>query len=197
MLYFLIILSYFLGSILFAVVFSKFMKINDPRTYGSNNAGATNVLRSGNKKAAIFTFLGDFLKGVLAVGIAQLMLGGGGLESARTVIALCGVAVVIGHIYPIYFKFKGGKGVATSLGVMLAFNPWLGLLIISTWLLVFKLSKISSLAAIVSMVCAPIYAYFLMGNDAYFGASVVIVFFVLYKHKTNIKRLLAKQEHKI
>ncbi len=195
MLYFLIILSYFLGSVLFAIISSKFMKIDDPRTYGSHNAGATNVMRSGNKKAAIFTFLGDFLKGVLAVGIAQLVLGG--VEHAKTIIALCGIAVVIGHIFPIYFKFKGGKGFATSLGVMLAFNPWLGLLVILTWLLIFKLSKMSSLSAIVSMIFAPIYAFLLMGNNAYFGATIIIAIFVLYKHKANMKRLIKKQEQKI
>lgn len=195
MLYFLIILSYFLGSILFAIIFSKFMKIDDPRTYGSHNAGATNIMRSGNKKAAVFTFLGDFLKGVLAVGIAQLVLGG--VDNAKTVIALCGIAVVVGHIFPIYFKFKGGKGFATSLGVMLAFNPWLGLLVILTWLLIFKLSKISSLSAIVSMIFAPLYAFLLMGNNAYFGATIIIALFVLYKHKANMKRLIKKQEQKM
>ena len=103
-LYIMLIAAYLVGSLSFAIIISKFMKMDDPRSYGSHNAGATNVMRSGNKKAAIFTFLGDFLKGVLAVGIAQLVLGG--VDNAKTAIALCGIAVVIGHIFPIYFKFK-------------------------------------------------------------------------------------------
>ena len=116
------------------------------------------------------------------------------IDGGDTIIALCGILVVIGHIYPIFFKFKGGKGVATAVGVLLGFNIWLALLIVGTWLVVFKLFKISSLSALVAIILSPIYAYLLMGNNAYFGGTLVIAFFVLYKHKSNIIRLLRGQE---
>jgi glycerol-3-phosphate acyltransferase PlsY len=190
---FLVLLSaYCIGSLSFAIIVSKFMHMDDPRSYGSHNAGATNVMRSGNKKAAALTLIGDLLKGTLVVlVVSHLELHGG-----RTITALAGIIVVLGHIYPIFFKFKGGKGVATAIGVMLGFNPWLALLLALTWFIVFKLSKISSLAALVATALSPVYAFFLMGNDAYFGATLVIAFFVLYKHKENIVRLVSGQEHK-
>ena len=190
--YILLISSYLVGSVSFAIIISKFMKIDDPRNYGSMNAGATNVMRSGNKKAAIITLIGDLLKGTIVILIAKYFLYD--IDGGDTIIALCGILVVIGHIYPIFFKFKGGKGVATAVGVLLGFNIWLALLIVGTWLVVFKLFKISSLSALVAIILSPIYAYLLMGNNAYFGGTLVIAFFVLYKHKSNIIRLLRGQE---
>ncbi|RTL00320.1 MAG: glycerol-3-phosphate 1-O-acyltransferase [Proteobacteria bacterium] len=192
-LYSMLIGSYLLGSLSFAIIVSKFMKMDDPRSYGSNNAGATNVMRSGNKKAAALTLLGDLLKGLLVVLIARYILGD--QTGADAIVGFCGVMVVIGHIYPIFFKFKGGKGVATAIGVLLGFSPLLALLLLVTWFAVFKLSKISSLAAIVATLASPLYAYILMGNSSYFGATVMVAFFVIYKHKGNIIRLLSGKEH--
>lgn len=192
-LFIMLIGSYLLGSLSFAIIVSKCMKMDDPRNYGSNNAGATNVMRSGNKKAAALTLIGDLLKGLLVVVIARIILGE--QTGAEAIVGFCGVMVVIGHIYPIFFKFKGGKGVATAIGVLLGFNPWLALLLLITWFAVFKLSKISSLAAIIATLAAPLYAYILMGNSSYFGATVMVAFFVVYKHKSNIIRLLSGKEH--
>ena len=191
--YILLIGSYLIGSLSFAIIISKFMKMDDPRNYGSMNAGATNVMRSGSKKAAALTLLCDLFKGTVVVLIARYLLRN--IDGGDTITALCGILVVIGHIYPIFFKFKGGKGVATAVGVFLGFNIWLALLFIATWLLVFKLSKVSSLSALVAIILSPIYAYLLMGNNAYFGGTLVIAFFVLYRHKTNIIRLLCGEEH--
>jgi glycerol-3-phosphate acyltransferase PlsY len=188
------LVAYLIGSLSFAIIVSKFYNMSDPRSYGSKNAGATNVMRSGNKRAAMFTLLGDLLKGVIVVWGAQLLFRHH--DGYQFVVALCGIFVVIGHIYPIFFKFKGGKGVATALGAMLGYNIFLALFVVATWFLVFKLSKISSLSALAVAVLAPVFAYSLMGNNAYFGATLVIAFFILYTHKSNIFRLITNQEHK-
>lgn len=193
MIYLFFLGAYLIGSISFAIIVSKFMHIEDPRTYGSKNAGATNVMRSGNKKAAAITLIGDCLKGFLVVIIAKHMLGAD--LKMQSVIAIGGVLVVLGHIYPLYFRFKGGKGVATTLGVMAGFNIFLAILLLVTWLLAFKISKTSSLSALIATILAPVYAYVLMGNSAYFGGVMIIAFFVLYKHKDNIIRLVHGQEH--
>ncbi len=170
------------------------MKMKDPRTYGSKNAGATNVMRSGNKKAAILTLLGDMIKGFIVVFIAKYYFDGV-TKSGSSIVAICGILVVFGHIYPIFFRFKGGKGVATTIGVMLGFNFYLAALIVVTWFIVFKFSKTSSLSALIAAASAPLYAYLLMGNNSYFGATLIIAFFVLYNHKQNIIRIFNGQEH--
>jgi glycerol-3-phosphate acyltransferase PlsY len=170
------------------------MSLEDPRMYGSHNAGATNVMRSGNKKAAAITLLGDLLKGLLVILIARYIFVK--TPGGESIVALCGIFVVIGHIFPIFFKFKGGKGVATAIGVLLGFNIFLALLLAATWLLVFKISKISSLAALIASALAPVYAYSLMGNNSYFGATTFIAIIILWKHKSNIIRLLNNQEQK-
>lgn len=188
-----LIIAYLLGSLSFAIIVSKVMKIDDPRSYGSQNAGATNVMRSGNKKAAALTLAGDLIKGLLVVLIARYMMRD--IAGGDAIVGFCGVMVVIGHIYPVFFKFKGGKGVATAIGVLLGFNPWLALLLLITWIIVFKVSKVSSLAAIIATLASPIYAYMLMGNSSYFGATVVVAFFLVYKHSSNIIRLLKGNEH--
>lgn len=195
MVYAVLIVAYLIGSLSFAVIVSKWYNLDDPRTYGSNNAGATNVMRSGNKKAAVLTLLGDALKGLVVVIIAKIIFHNEG--DASTIAGLAGILVVTGHIFPIFFKFKGGKGVATAIGVFLGFSFWLFLLLVLTWLLVYKLSKISSLSAIIATVLSPLYAYFLLGNNAYFGATIIIAFFVLYKHKSNLLRLIKKEEKPI
>ena len=192
MLYSMLIIAYLLGSLSFAIIVSKFMKLDDPRSYGSQNAGATNVMRSGNKKAAIFTLLGDLIKGLLVVLIARFITRG--IDGGDAIVGLCGVMAVIGHIYPIFFKFKGGKGVATAIGVMLGLNPYLAMLLVVTWIIVFKLSRVSSLSAIVATMMSPLYAYILMGNSSYFGATTIVAFFVIYKHKDNIIRLIKGTE---
>lgn len=191
--YFSLILAYLFGSVSFAIIVSRTFKLDDPRTYGSQNAGATNVMRSGNKLAAGLTLLGDMLKGVIVVLVAKHYFGQ--MENGQPIVALCGIMVILGHIYPIFFNFKGGKGVATAVGVMLGFNIWLAVLLLITWSIAFKLSKTSSLSALLATLLAPVYAYLLLGNNAYFGATLVIAFFVLYKHKANIIRLLSGQEH--
>lgn len=193
MIYILFLFSYLIGSISFAIIISKFMHIKDPRTYGSKNAGATNVMRSGNKKAAIITLLGDCLKGIVVVEAAKYIMGTD--LKVQSVIAICGILVILGHVYPIFFKFKGGKGVATALGVMIGFNIFLAVLLLITWLISFKISKVSSLSALIAILSSPIYAYLLMSNSAYFGAVLIIAFFVLYKHKSNIVRLINGKEH--
>lgn len=194
MLYIFLFFSYLIGSVSFAILVSKLYKIEDPRKYGSKNAGATNVMRSGHKGAAVFTLIGDLLKGAVVVWIARYFFDR--LDGGMAIIALCGLCAVIGHIYPIFFKFKGGKGVATATGVILGFNPLLALLLVLSWLITFKITKISSVAALIASLLAPIYAYILMGNNAYFGATLLITFFILYTHKTNIYRLITRQEHK-
>lgn len=191
-LYIMLVVAYLLGSLSFAIIVSKFMKMDDPRSYGSHNAGATNVMRSGNKKAAAFTLLGDLVKGLLVVLIARFLMRG--IEGGEAIVGICGILVVIGHIYPIFFKFKGGKGVATAVGVLLGFNPWLALLLVATWVVVFKTTKISSLAAILACLLAPVFAYVLFGNTSYFGATLIISIFVIFKHRSNIMRLVKGQE---
>lgn len=195
LLYIMVVFAYLMGSLSFAIIISKMLKMDDPRSYGSKNAGATNVMRSGNKKAAALTLLGDLIKGFIVVMIARYIFRN--LDDAASYVAICGVFAVVGHIYPVFFKFRGGKGVATAIGVILGFNLYVAILLVLSWLLVFKVSKISSLSALVATILAPIYAYVLLGNTAYFGGTLVVSFFVLYKHKANIIRLLHKQEQKM
>ncbi len=183
--------AYLLGSVPFAVLSSRLFGLADPRTYGSGNPGATNVLRSGNKKAALLTLVGDALKGWLAVFLAQRF----GLPEG--VVALVALAVFLGHLFPVFLKFKGGKGVATAAGVLLALDPWLGLLTLATWLLVAYVSRYSSLAAIVAAVFAPLYAATLHGADALFGVVVLIALGLIAKHWVNLQRLMAGQEGRI
>jgi glycerol-3-phosphate acyltransferase PlsY len=183
--------AYLLGSVPFAVLSSRLFGLADPRTYGSGNPGATNVLRSGNKKAALLTLVGDALKGWLAVFLAQRF----GLPEG--VVALVALAVFLGHLFPVFLKFKGGKGVATAAGVLLALDPWLGLLTLATWLLVAYVSRYSSLAAIVAAVLAPLYAATLHGTDALFGVVVLIALGLIAKHWVNLQRLMAGQEGRI
>ena len=183
--------SYLLGSVPFAVLSSRLFGLADPRTYGSGNPGATNVLRSGNKKAALVTLLGDALKGWLAVFLAQHF----GLSDAT--IALVALAVFLGHLFPLFLKFKGGKGVATAAGVLLALDPWLGLLTLATWLLVAYVSRYSSLAALLAALLAPLYAATLHGADSLFGVVVLIALALIAKHWGNLQRLMAGQEGRI
>ena len=186
-----LIAAYLLGSVPFAMISSKVFGLADPRTYGSGNPGATNVLRSGNKKAALMTLIGDALKGAVAVIVAQQM----GLSD--TLIALVALAVFLGHLYPIFLKFKGGKGVATAAGVLLALDPLLGLATVGTWLLVAYVSRYSSLAALCAAAAAPLYSALLHGASTQTVIVGILGMALIGKHWQNIQRLLAGQETKI
>ena len=184
-----IIVAYLIGSISFGILVSKAFALPDPRTVGSGNPGATNVLRSGKKLPAILTLLGDALKGWLPVWLA--------LQSNMLmwVVAAVGLAVFFGHLYPIYHKFKGGKGVATALGVMLAISGWLALACLVTWAVVFAISRISSLSAIVAAALSPLFAaLFLLPYKDYVLMVLVMAVMLVWRHKTNIQKLLAGTE---
>jgi len=194
----LMIAAYLIGSISFAVVVSKFYGLADPRTYGSGNPGATNVLRSGNKGAAIWTLVGDAFKGWLAVFLVdhfQQQLGLG--AQADQAIALVAVAVFIGHLWPVFFKFVGGKGVATALGVLLALNVWLGLATLVTWLVVAYAFRYSSLAALIASVFAPFYYGLLFGAEPQLAAVLVMSGLLIWRHAKNIANLIAGKESRI
>lgn len=186
-----IIAAYLVGSIPFAMISSKIFGLADPRTYGSGNPGATNVLRSGNKKAALFTLIGDALKGTLAVVVAKQM----GLDD--TTIALVALAVFLGHLYPVFLGFKGGKGVATAAGVLFALDPILGAAVAGTWLLVAYVSRYSSLAALVAAAAAPLFAALMHGATNQTIVVGILGMALIGKHWQNIQRLLAGQESKI
>ncbi|HLT99534.1 MAG TPA: glycerol-3-phosphate 1-O-acyltransferase PlsY [Burkholderiaceae bacterium] len=196
----LIIMSYLLGSVPFAVVVSRLMGLQDPRSFGSGNPGATNVLRTGNKKAAVLTLLGDAAKGWAAVMIARYASEQLGLPVG--VVATCAVAAFLGHVYSFFLKFKGGKGVATALGVLLALEPWLAFVVVCTWMIIAWASRYSSLASITAAVLSPIF-YVLGGNviwrmqPSIAFAILIIAAVTLYRHKENIARLLQGKESRI
>lgn len=194
-----VLVSYLIGSISFAVVVSTAMGLSDPRTYGSGNPGATNVLRSGNKKAAILTLIGDAFKGWFAVWLARTVAPHFGVEGVNLDIdiALAGIAVFIGHLFPIFFRFQGGKGVATAAGVLLAFNPWLGLATLATWLLVAFIFRYSSLAALAAAVAAPILDVLIVGRSAVTLAILAMSLLLIWRHKKNIGNLLGGRESKL
>ena len=187
MIAFLIVLaSYLIGSIPFGLVGGFFFKIQDPRTFGSKNIGATNILRSGNKKAAAFTLFFDMFKGFLAVSIASYI--------DKDIVYLAILSVVFGHIFPVYLLFKGGKGVATFLGALLSYSALVGSLTLLTWIAVFYLTKKSSVAGISSIALSNFFL-FLFCDDISIKISVLLLsIFILFKHSENIKRLLKKEE---
>jgi len=190
-----ILAAYLMGSVSFAVVVSRLFGLADPRSYGSGNPGATNVLRSGNKLAAALTLVGDAVKGWLAVWLVQRY--GPAFGVGDWGVALSGLAVFLGHLYPVYFRFKGGKGVATAAGVILAFNPWLALATGVTWLIIAFFFRYSSLAALVAAVFAAFYSALGWGFDERFIALVVIAGFVIYRHQANIRNLMAGKERRL
>ena len=187
--------AYLIGSIPFAVIVSRVMGLADPRTYGSGNPGATNVLRSGSRGAAVLTLLGDGFKGWLAVWLALRF--GARFGVADFGAALVAIAVVLGHLYPIFLRFRGGKGIATAAGVIIALNPWLALATVITWVIVAVFFRYSSLASIAAAIFAPFYSAFGWGFDARFVALVVIAGFTVYRHRVNIRHLLAGTERRI
>lgn len=190
-----VVAAYLIGSVSFAVVCSRLFGLADPRTYGSKNPGATNVLRSGNKKAAIATLVGDCLKGWFAVWLAMRL--GPQFGVSETGIALVAIAVFLGHLWPVFFRFVGGKGVATALGVLLGLNPWLGLATLATWLIIAYAFRYSSLAALVSSIFAPFFYVLLFGVDVKLLAVAVMSVLLLYRHAKNIGNLISGKESRI
>ena len=195
----LIPLAYLIGSISFAVVVSKCMRLPDPHSYGSGNPGATNVLRTGNKRAAVLTLLGDALKGFVAVVLARMILGQDALTSSLNSWILCGVvvAVFLGHLFPIFHGFKGGKGVATACGILFGINWILGLATLATWIIVAKFMRYSSLAALAAAVFGPIYFVFLFGFHPMSIALLVVCALLIWRHRSNICNLMNGTESRI
>jgi glycerol-3-phosphate acyltransferase PlsY len=192
--------AYLVGSLSFAVIVSRMMGLADPRTYGSQNPGATNVLRSGNKQAAIATLLFDALKGYLPVVLVKVLGPGLGLDDR--VVALVAISAFIGHLWPVFFGFKGGKGVATAAGILFGVEPVLGLATLGTWVIVAFFFRYSSLAALAASLFAP--AYYVLGDkvawqtsEAELLAVMVMSALLLMRHKDNITRLVSGQETKI
>lgn len=192
--------AYLIGSLSFAVIVSRAMGLSDPRTYGSKNPGATNVLRSGSKAAAIVTLLLDAFKGWLPVMLVKWFGAAYGLGEGTQ--ALVGVAAFLGHLWPVFFRFEGGKGVATAAGVLLALEPWLGVAVLATWLIIAFFFRYSSLASMVAALFAP--AYYLLVDGVVWQASgtkalamVVMGILLIYRHRENINRLVAGTESKI
>ncbi|MBU3635514.1 glycerol-3-phosphate 1-O-acyltransferase PlsY [Polynucleobacter sp. es-GGE-1] len=196
---FLVPLAYLIGSISFAVVVSKCMSLPDPYSYGSGNPGATNVLRTGNKLAAALTFLGDALKGYFAVMLARVLLGDQPLTTSLGSWVLCGVvlAVFLGHLFPIFHGFKGGKGVATACGILFGVNAILGIATLGTWMIVAVFLRYSSLAALAAAVFGPIYFVFLFGFQPMGIALLIVCSLLIWRHRSNIQNLLNGTESRI
>jgi glycerol-3-phosphate acyltransferase PlsY len=187
--------GYLLGSISFAVVVSRAMGLADPRSYGSKNPGATNVLRTGSKLAAGLTLAGDAAKGAVAVWLARRY--GVPFGVGEFGVALTGFAAFVGHLYPVFFRFQGGKGVATFLGVVLALNPWLGLAACVVWLLIAVFFRYSSLASILAAALTPLFYAFAWGFDGLLVALVAMSVLLVIRHQRNIVNLMAGKERKI
>jgi glycerol-3-phosphate acyltransferase PlsY len=191
--------GYLIGSLSFAVIVSRSMGLADPRSYGSGNPGATNVLRSGNRTAALLTLAFDALKGYVPV-VAVLLLGprlGLASESVQGIAALTGLAAFLGHLWPVFFRFQGGKGVATAAGVLLAINPLLGLATLVSWLVIAAFFRYSSLASIVAAAFAPFYQLLIWGPGWTAGAIALMSALLVWKHAANIRKLLAGTESRI
>jgi len=190
-----LLLAYLIGSLSFAVIVSRVMGLDDPRGYGSGNPGATNVLRSGNKKAAALTLLLDAVKGLVPVALVMQFGEPYGLDEQAA--AWVGLAAFAGHVWPVFFRFQGGKGVATAAGVLLGLSPWLGLATLVTWLLIAYFFRYSSLAALVAAVFAPFYHALIWRPSMVTLALIVMAGLLLWRHSSNISKLLAGTESKI
>ncbi len=187
--------AYLIGSLSFAVIISRLMGLSDPRTYGSGNPGATNVLRSGNKAAAILTLVFDALKGYVPVLLVAIY--GPRHSLGEGTAALVGLAAFLGHLWPVFFRFQGGKGVATAAGVLLALNPWLGAATLLTWIIIAAFFRYSSLAAIVSAAFAPFYQLLIWGGGPTAIAVAVMGLLLIWRHSANIQKLLKGTESKL
>ena len=186
-----VVAAYLFGSISTAILTCRLMGLPDPRTQGSGNPGATNVLRVGGKQAAAVTLIGDMLKGL----VPMLLAGALGVSDAA--LALTGLAAFFGHLYPVFFGFKGGKGVATALGVLLGISWWIGLATIATWLFVAFVLRISSLAALVAMFAAPFFVWWLRPDTALLVATSLMSLVLFWRHRSNIAKLLSGTEDRI
>lgn len=189
--YLLPVFAYLLGSVSSAIVIARLSGLQDPRQVGSGNPGATNILRYGGKKAAILTLLGDVLKGAIPVLTARA------LSADANVLALTLLAAFLGHVFPVFHGFKGGKGVATAFGALVAMNGWVGLLLIGSWLVMAVITRYSSLSAITVSVLAPFYVWWLAREPALIAAAVAMSLMLLWRHRSNIQKLLAGTETKI
>tara|TARA_R110002096_G_scaffold231516_1_gene421250 strand:- start:596 stop:1198 length:603 start_codon:yes stop_codon:yes gene_type:complete len=186
-----IILAYLAGSISSSIIIARILQLPDPRNLGSGNPGATNMLRTGNKKAAALTLTGDLLKGLIPLLIAR------GLGFDLLVLCLMGMAATIGHMYPVYYQFRGGKGVATTIGVLLGIHWLLAIIWVAIWISTAKLTSYSSLAALVATTLIPVIAYFMQQPAMVLYLTGGIAILVIWRHQTNIKNLLAGKESKI
>lgn len=184
-----VVAAYLLGSVSFAIVVSRAMRLPDPRSYGSGNPGATNVLRTGRRLAAVLTLAGDAGKGWLAVWLALLL--------APQAAAFVALAVLLGHLYPVFHRFQGGKGVATAAGALLGLDPWLGLGSIATWAIIAAFFRYSSLASLIAALFAPFFAWFIKLNDLDVAVVAIMGALLIWRHRENIARLAAGQETRI
>ena len=189
--YILIAASYLIGSLSSAIILCKLAGLPDPRTEGSGNPGATNVMRIGGKKLAALTLVGDLLKGLIPVVIAWL------LQQSPLTVSLVAIAAFLGHLFPIFFGFKGGKGVATALGAILGLNYLVALCALAVWIIIFVITKISSLSALIAAVSAPIFLYFFNASSEIVWAVIFMDILLIYRHKGNIQRLLKGEEGKL
>jgi len=189
------IVAYLVGSLSFAVIVSRLYGLPDPHTYGSGNPGATNVLRTGRRSAAALTLLGDALKGFVVVWVARHFASDWGLDVDG--IALAALAVFAGHLFPVYFGFKGGKGVATAAGILLALSPWLGLAVGAVWLIVLGATRYSSGSSLAAAAAAPVLSGLILGWNAIAVAVLAMTALIFYRHRANIRRLLAGTESKV
>ncbi|GAA5171218.1 glycerol-3-phosphate 1-O-acyltransferase PlsY [Viridibacterium curvum] len=185
------LVAFLIGSIPFAVIVSKLMGLGDPRSYGSGNPGATNVLRSGNKLAALLTLLGDAIKGTFAVALAMA------LHLPEHMVAGVALAVFLGHVFSVFLRFKGGKGVATAAGVLLGLDWRVGCATLLVWIAVAAATRYSSLAALCAAVAAPVITYLFMGHNVMPGAVLTMSLLLIWRHTSNIKKLMAGQEGRI
>lgn len=191
-----VVLAYLIGSLSFAVIVSRLFGLPDPHSYGSGNPGATNVLRTGRKLAAALTLAGDTGKGAVAVLLAKYFAAAYGVNQIG--IALVALAVFLGHVYPLFFRFRGGKGVATALGILCALDLWLGLATLASWLVIVVFFRMVSLGSIIAAVFAPLYAAWLFGTTSpLLPAVLAIAMLLIYRHKENIGRLIAGKESRI
>jgi len=186
-----VLAAYLLGSISFAIVVSRLMRLPDPRSYGSKNPGATNVLRTGKKVAAVLTLAGDAGKGWLAVYLAQSYAGG------AVIVAVAGLAAFLGHLYPVFYRFRGGKGVATAAGALFGFDLWLGLGTLVTWCVIAAFFRYASLASIIAALFAVFFTWFIKLEASFLMAVAVMAAFLVWRHRENIRRLASGTESKL
>ena len=183
--------SYLIGSLSSAIIVCKIMGLPDPRGEGSGNPGATNVLRFGGKKAAAITLFGDMVKGLIPVLVVKY------LDTSAVTLSLVGLAAFLGHLYPVFFQFKGGKGVATMLGVLLGFSWWVGLATIGTWLFMAKVVKISSLSALVATALAPVYVWYWFNTNISIAVTIIMTVILFWRHRSNITNMIKGTEDSI